>query len=211
MNKKTNTFVINLWEIYTISTCISILVGTVSLDFICNCFSDHFPLLFSSIIGLCTGIISAITILYLQRVHRNNKLKDHYLNIQGEYIRTDIGQDNTPEDKLIEIRDQNNGLKISLKYIGENAFEYDMELWKNYNERANGILEFNENNKMIATGSYKYYESDRGKKDFGTLTAYWFKDDKKTLYVLYQHVYPRLIDINNPDSNRGWQVWEKLN
>lgn len=210
-NNKSGIHNLEAWEIFSIIACVVILMIVISSDVACGCLSNHYPLFFSSIIGICTGLITAIAILYFQRTHRAEKLFKHYSQIEGEYIRTDIGQDNTAEANLIKMRKQNVGLKIQITYIGENSFTYDMELWKDSEAKAKGIMEFNENNKMIASGNYKYYEGgDRFKDHFGTLTAYWFEDDKSRLYVVHQHVYPRHIEINNPDANRGWQIWEKV-
>jgi hypothetical protein len=200
------------WESLAIMINLILLIVIVGFDFYNKClFNDTDTLFFSSIISILSGIISAVVVLYVQRINKNQKLYCYYSQIEGEYIRTEIGQDNIAQEYQENLKNQNIGLKIKLKYIGGNTFVFDMELWKDNNARAKGILEFNESNKMIAQGNYKYYQGGNNYKDhFGTLTAYWFKDEnKKIFYVLYQHVYPRNPVVTNPDLNHGWQTWEK--
>jgi hypothetical protein len=135
-------------------------------------------------------------------------LLNHYSKIEGQYTRIEIGQDNTPYEKQENLRSENNGLKIQLEYLGGNSFNVDMELWKSINAKARGTIEFNETNKIVGSGNYKYYQGEKHENHFGTFEVYWFKEEENRLYVLYHHVYPR-NEVNNPDKNRGWQIWEK--
>ena len=166
------------------------------------------PVLFSSLIGLSTCVITAIIVLYLQRLYRNKKLLNYYLKISGEYIRTDIGQDNTPTERLADIKKQNIGLIIVLSYQSENSFCVDISYWKDDIAKAYSIIEFNETNKVMASGTYKYYQGDNFKDHFGTLELFRFGQDSNILYVKYQHIFPRTTEYN-PDNNRGWEIWEK--
>ncbi len=199
MKKYKLVYRIELWELIWIIISIMILFGS-------KCFSND-SFIFSTLIGIATCIITAILILYFQRIQRNRGLYNYYIPISGKYTRTDIGQDNTNEN---DIKEQNINLIISLEYLGENKFKADIEYWKNDNAKAIGFIEFNDTNKLIASGTYKYYQGQKFTNHFGTLDVFRFNEQPNRLYVKYQHIFPREIG-NNPDNNRGWKIWDKNN
>jgi len=136
---------LDLWEI------ILLIVSAASV--VISYFCKHNTFLLSTLIGGGTCIITAILILYFQRIHRGLKLYSYYKPICGKYIRTDIGQDNTPIEKSVRLKEQNIGLHIDFTYLGENKFHADIEFWKDENAKARAIVEFSETNRLVASGT----------------------------------------------------------
>ena len=118
------------WELMWFIGSLTFLLFLLIPEFLNSDSYNKHPVLFSSLIGLSTCVITAIIVLYLQRLYRNKKLLNYYLKISGEYIRTDIGQDNTPTERLADIKKQNIGLIIVLSYQSENSFCVDISYWK---------------------------------------------------------------------------------
>ncbi len=198
------------WEKDTIFICIAVLVIIVILEFICKCISDRFPISISVFVGLSTGIVSAVFVLYFQRLNKQQDLLKYYSKIEGDYKRIDMGQDNTGDKENGGMVEQNCGLSIKIKYLGENAFSVAAEYWKDNNAQVTALIEFNETNKMVAHGRYHYINDGEFKGHFGTYTVYRFEENDNKLLVLFHHVFPRKL-ANNPDSNKGWEIWEKAN
>ena len=210
MRKFNLIYKLKLWEtIFLVSSILGLLL-IMLLDSISTDFYKYYPLTLSSLIGLTSCIITAIGIVYIQKIDRNRKLFNHYIKIEGPYIRVDMGQDNTLPEKLDYLEKENIGLAITLTYVGENRFTADIEYWKSDSGRVTGIIEFNESNKLLASGTYKYYQGgNRFKDHFGKFDIFRFEDNANLIYVKYQHVFPRKSP-QSPDENRGWEVWQKL-
>jgi len=197
------------WEITVIGISIIVLIIITSFELICSCLTSRYPVIFSILVGLSTGILSALTIFYAQRWYRDKKLFDFYSKIEGLYKRINIGQDNTGEAECENMRSQNNDLEIKLSYKGENIFTIDAKYWKHENASVNATIEFNESNKMVANGYYHYVSGKSFLGHFGRYTIYFnYKEDNNKILALYHHLFPRDL-IYNPDNNRGWEVWEK--
>src|SRR3989338_9497634 len=194
------------WEKWVLGIFLSALILIMPLDNV-NCLYESYPIFISSVIGLTSCIASALGIVFLQSWHQRKLLDEHYSKISGNYIRKDIGQDNTTTENNSNIIEQNIGLKIVLTHHqGEHGFDLEIEYWKNEDARAHGTIEFNETNKIVGSGIYKYYQGDSYKGNFGTMKLFCFEPNK--IHVKYQHVFPRKPS-DNPDNNRGWEIWEK--
>jgi len=217
-----NNRLIETWEIIGLIFSFFVLsvVGYDELHLKCW---FKFPTIVSIATGLSGGFIATIVVLYFERKHRQNKLSKIYNNIAGQYIRFDIGQDNTPKStvtifdevphpseiksKSPSLQEDNRKLPIELKYLGENTFTIKADYWYSKNCKVEALIEFNESNKLIAHGRYLYTEGEF-KGHFGTYTIYKFQEDDNKLLVLYQHIFPREMNFN-PDANRGWEIWQR--
>lgn len=210
------------WEKESIIICSAFLIVIIPIEFVCDCLTTRFPILFSIITGLLIGIITTILILFFQRKHRQGELSKYYLQISGTYIRLDIGQDNTPttidnsgeilhpseiRKGNLSIQEDNRKLPITLTYAGGNTFTILAEYWWSLKCKVKATVEFSETNRAFADGRYLYIEGTY-KGHFGTYRIFRFNEDDNKLLVLYQHIYPRSIEFN-PDNNRGWEIWEK--
>lgn len=195
-------FKLEIWEI------ISILISFGLL--IVSSYYKNDVFLISTLIGTATCILTAILILYFQRIHRKLGLYSYYKLIADKYIRIGIGQDNTGGTENTDIRDNNIGLEIDLTYEGENKFRALIQYWKHEGAEALATLEFNETNKMIASGTYKYYKGQSFLNHFGSLQLFLLDNEPNRIYVRYHHVFPRHVAYN-PDNNRGWEIWERKN
>lgn len=189
--------------------CALISCIVVWFEYRCDCLTSRYPLFYSGILGLASGIVGTVIVLWLQRWHREQELKARYLPLAGKYVRKDIGQDNTDEKELQHMKTENNGLPVELDYDGGNAFKATVNYWKSENAVAKAHLEFIESNKMVATGRYRYVEGTWLVEHFGTYTVYRADENGAELLVQYQHLFPRSQETN-PDSNRGWEVWTKV-
>lgn len=200
---------IEKWEL--IGGIISFIIIAISfiLEIFFNCFTSKFPISLTIITGLACGFIATVIVLFLGRNHIMQSLAKYYSTIDGCYERIDIGQDNTDEKNLVNIRSENIGLKIRLKYLGGHEFSIDIDYWKSENAKAIGIIEFNSKNKTSAIGNYRYIQGKRFKGLFGKLEI-TRDENKNDIIVFYQHQYPRELPYN-PDKNRGWEVWRKIN
>lgn len=212
------------WERDLIIICSIFLIAIIPIELFCDFITARFAVIFSIITGLLIGIITTILILYFQRKHRQEELLDYYKKIEGDYIRFDIGQDNTPKSTVISLHDiphpseinkpnpslqeDNRKLPISLTYEGENTFTILADYWYSLKCKVKATVEFSETNKVYAQGRYLYSEG-KFKDHFGTYKIYRFDEDDNKLLVLYQHIYPRENEFN-PDANRGWEIWQKV-
>lgn len=196
------------WEVNAAIVCSAIMLLVVGIEYGCDCLTNRYPLAYSTILGLASGVLGTVVVLWFQRSHRIEELKRRYLPLAGVYKRVDIGQDNTPD--IENIRSRNVDLPIELNYAGGNAFRISASYWSDLKCKVDAHIEFVESNKMIATGRYRYVEGTAfvNPPHFGTYVVYRFKEDDGRLLVLYQHIFPRMKD-NNPDANRGWEIWEK--
>lgn len=196
------------WEVNAAIVCSVVILLVVGIEYRCDCLTSRYPLAYSTILGLASGVLGTVIVLWFQRKHRIEELRRRYLPLAGRYKRADIGQDNTKD--IENIRSRNNGLPIDLRYEGGNAFRVSVGYWSDLNCKVEAHIEFVESNKMIATGRYRYVEGAAymNPPHFGTYAVCRFQEDDGRLLVLYQHVFPRMSD-NNPDANRGWEIWEK--
>lgn len=203
---------IETWErIGFIASAITLIIIGI-LEILDNCFILNYPTITSIITGLASGIIATIIVLYFERKHERNKLRDYYLKYEGFYKRVDIGQDNTTDLDLKGMRDENIGLFIQLNYIGGHEFSLNIEYWKSENAKAKGFIEFNPKDKTSATGYYRYTQGKSYTGEFNHLDRIELSWDesKKEMIVIYRHLHPRKIPFN-PDNNRGWEIWAKTN
>lgn len=188
--------------------CALISCAVIWIEFQCDCLTTRYPLFYSAVLGLASGVVGTVIVLWLQRWHREQELGARYRPLAGEYTRRDIGQDNASEEELHDMKERNNGLKVHLTYEGENAFSVLANYWKDEQAVVKAHLEFIESNKMVATGRYRYLRSKSLVGHFGTYTIYRADENGTELLVQYQHVFPR-SQATNPDRNRGWEVWTK--
>lgn len=191
---------LEFWEVGFILFSIILLVISPSYK------DDSF--IISTLVGTATCILTAIFIFYFQRIHRNLKLYFYYKPISGKYIRIDIGQDNTGSIENTYMKEKNINLEIDLIYQGENKFQAIIQYWKHENAEALSTVEFNETNKMIASGTYKYIKGESFINHFGSIELFLLENEPNKIYVRYHHVFPRVLEYN-PDNNRGWEVWER--
>lgn len=197
-------------KIYKLETWeIVLILSSIALLIVSPCYKND-VFIISTLIGTATCILTAILILYFQRVHRKLGLYSYYKTITGKYIRIDIGQDNTGGIENTDIKDKNIGLEIDLTYEGENKFKAIIQYWKHEGAEALATLEFNETNKMIASGTYKYYKGQSFAGHFGSLQLFLLDHEPHKVYARYHHVFPRQVEYN-PDNNRGWEIWERKN
>jgi hypothetical protein len=196
------------WEVIAAIICSALVLLVVGIEYQCDCLTSRYPLAYSTILGLASGVLGTVVVLWFQRSHRIEELKRRYLPLAGAYKRVDIGQDNTTD--LDNMRSRNVDLPVELIYDGGNAFRVKASYWSDLNCKVEAHIEFVESNKMIATGRYRYIAGEAfvNPPHFGTYTVYRFQEDDGKLLVLYQHVFPRKTD-NNPDANRGWEIWER--
>ena len=126
-----------------------------------------------------------------------------------DYKRVDIGQDNTSDNEILYMKSQNLLLEVHLTHIkGTHRLTFVANYWKSENARAEGTIEFNENNGNNATARYRYTEGAGYIVQSGIYRIYRLEEDKTKLLVLYQHLFPRKQEYN-PDDNRGWEIWQK--
>lgn len=210
------------WELKTGVVSIIILILTISMEITCRCITERFPVIFSIVTGLFGGFIATFFVFFIQRKYRSRDLRETYSQIAGNYIRFDIGQDNTPKltienldtiphpSEIIgkkNIQEDNRKLPIKIIYEGENTFKINADYWYSKNCKVEATIEFGESNKSVAHGRYLYTQGELI-GHFGTYTIYKFNETEKKLLVLFQHIYPR-EKKNNPDANRGWEIWIK--
>lgn len=196
------------WEVTAIVVCALISGVVVWIEYQCECLTGRYPLFYSGVLGLASGVVGTIIVIWLQRWHSVAELGKQYRPLAGAYRRFDIGQDNTPDGSLDNIRARNNDLPINLHYVGGSAFRIDARYWNDLGCQVEAHIEFVESNRMVATGRYRYLEGCEFSGHFGTYTVYRMQEDDNRLLVLYHHVFPRM-NINNPDANRGWEIWER--
>jgi hypothetical protein len=196
------------WEIVAAVFCAIAAVVVVVVEYQCACLTSRYPLFYSGILGLASGVFGTVVVFWFGRAHRIQELRSRYLPLAGAYRRTDIRQDNTLEKNLAGIRENNLNLPVRLQYLGGNAFRIEADYWKNTGCKVEAHIEFVESNKMVATGRYRYLEGSEYAGHFGTYVVYRFQEDHNKLLVLYQHVFPRNPDFN-PDANRGSEIWVK--
>lgn len=201
---------IEKWERLGLIISVIILIFAGLLEIFAKCLTANYPTIISIITGLAGGLIATIAVLYFERKHEQNKLRDYYIKYEGCYIRTDIGQDNTPDTDLVGMRQENNGLYIKMTYLGGHEFSIIINYWKSENAKANGFIEFNPKDRKSAKGNYRYVQGKSYVGEFnhyGRLELSW-DENKKEMIVIYHHQHPRKIPFN-PDNNRGWEVWTK--
>jgi mRNA-degrading endonuclease RelE of RelBE toxin-antitoxin system len=206
--KKKKTYSLQNWEIIVVIIASFFIVLIAILEISYECLSERFPLLFSAILSISAGFISAIIILYIMREHNKKELFNYYKPIAGNYIRRDIGQDTVKSDAEDKsFKERNIGLKIEMKYIGQNSFQVIANYWSDQSAIVEAILEFDSNNRQIANGRYRYTKGDNYKGHMGTYRVFRDIDDKK-LIVLYRHIFPRGKGYST-DQFYGWEIWEK--
>ena len=202
---------IEKWERQGLIISVLVLVIAALLEVFANCWTTSYPTAISIVTGLFSGFIATIVVLYFERRHTQNKLRDYYHKYQGCYERTDIGQDNTSDTNLIGIRNENIGLFISMTYLGGHEFSVDLNYWKSENAKAKGFVEFNPKDKKSGKGNYRYLTGQsyaEKNRHYGRLELSWDEIENQML-VFYHHQYPRTLPFN-PDNNRGWEVWTKI-
>jgi len=195
------------WEKIGLFFSILILVIACLLELFADCLIKNYPTITSIVTGLACGLIATIIVLYIERKYEKKKLQEYYLKYEGCYKRTDIGQDNTAESDLVDMRNENNGLTINMTYLGEHEFSLHIHYWKSKNAQAKGIVEFNPNDRQSGNGNYRYIVGKGYEGQFGSLDLNW-DENHKQMIIIYRHQYPRGI-LFNPDNNRGWEVWTK--
>lgn len=205
MNKKKT---LENWEFQWLIIAI-ITIGVSALIELCAFYlTNKYPLLFSSIVGLASGIVATVFIFWLQRRHERKKLHDIFSNLAGNYIRIDIGQDNTPEEEQIFLQADNLNLPMQLSYLGGYEFKVKADYWKSDNAKVEAAIQFDIKDNSIARGKYRYIGgAERYLNHFGTYEIHYNENDKQ-LICFYKHLYPRRGQ--NIDNNRGWQVWQKV-
>lgn len=134
--------------------CALISGAVVWFEYQCDCLTSRYPLFYSGILGLASGIVGTVIVLWLQRWRRAVELHARYHPLAGTYTRKDIGQDNAGEQELQHMQTENNGLRVELIYDGENAFTVTANYWKSVGALVKARLEFIESNKMVATGRF---------------------------------------------------------
>jgi hypothetical protein len=200
--------IIITWERLGLIFSIFVLTVTGILEINEICWVKNYPTIISILVGLACGFIATIIVLYLERKYEKNVLQKYYSRYQGRYIRTDIGQDNTPESDLTNMRNENNDLIIEMTYVGSHEFSLRINYWKSENAQAKGIVEFNISDKQSGKGNYRYVAGQNYSGHYGRLELNWDENNKEMI-VIYSHQYPRKIPFN-PDNNRGWEIWTKI-
>lgn len=189
--------------------CAVILAILILIECCCPCFTDRYALTFSIATGLFTGIISAIAILYFQEKHYESKINHYYSDIAGHYKRTDIGQDNAGDTEIQDMKSKNLNLDIYLTHVkATHSLKFTADYWKHENAKVEGTIEFNEKNGTTASGRYRYTAGASFIGHSGTYKIYRLEEDKTKLLVQFHHLFPRRLE-NNPDNNRGWEIWQK--
>jgi hypothetical protein len=190
--------------------CVMILTILIIIEFNTHCLTDKYPLTFAIITNFLSGVLSAIALLYFQELHHIRRINKYYADIAGEYTRVDIGQDNAAEKEIRIMREQNNFLPVILKHIkGTHMLKLRAEYWRSEEALVEASIEFNEKNGTTAYGRYRYSKA-KGTLfgHSGTYKIYRLEEDKTKLLVLFHQLFPRQLE-NNPDANRGWEIWQK--
>ncbi len=197
------------WERIALLLSLLIIVAFSFIEYKCISLTTRFPVTISILTGVITGLFTTILVFYIQRRQRKRNLIVTYKGIGGEYERIEMGQDNTDGTKANWISKENNGLRITIKYEEGNIFSLIAQYWKTDEAVVNAKFEFDERNKNIAYGRYRYVKGKGPHTgNFGSYIIHRIEGDDQFLYVLYQHIHPRRE--NNPDTNRGWEVWRKI-
>jgi hypothetical protein len=201
---------INLAESLTFILCLICLLALIIFEFKLPDLTNKYPLTFSNLSGIFSGILSAIALLFFQQKHHEWQLSKYYTDIAGQYTRIDIGQDNSGDAEIKNMKEQNIGLPITLIHIkGTHSFKYFAAYWRNQEALVEGIFEFDEKNGTTAYGRYRYTKAnDDLLGHSGTYRIFRLEEDKTKLLVQYHHLFPRRTE-NNPDANRGWEIWQK--
>lgn len=180
-----------LWIISLITLIAAITVG--------KCCPEIYQIkheLFTFIYSITTGVISALTIVALQRYDRNRHLKNLYKNqIGGKYTRTYIHEYQTNHQD--NLQNTNIGALVTLSHLGDNIVRVETSYWK---QNVIGILEFNEMSESLATGIYRY--PDTKTPDVGTYKVHRFRENSTQLYVYYENTIPG-------NGARGYEIWTK--
>jgi hypothetical protein len=194
--------------IFVICVCALTIISV--FEFNAHYLTEKYPLIFSIFSGIFSGILTAIVLLYFQEQHFIKRLDKYYSEIAGEYIRIDIGQDNATDAIIKNMQDQNVGLKIKLIHMkGTNSIKLKANYWTSENAVVEGTIEFNDKNGSTAYGRYRYTRASTGMLGHsGTYKIYRLEEDNTKLLVQFHHLFPRL-QVNNPDANRGWEIWQK--
>jgi hypothetical protein len=194
------------WLFYSAVMCLIV----VFLEQMFSLFSKEHAIFFSIITGIPSGIIGTIFIFYLQRRHINSEVNKYFETLPGTYTRIAIGQDNTPDDNLEEMRSDNIGLNMSISKISEDKFSYQLktEYWRSSDAIALINVTFTNENRTVANGKYEYIQGDNFNGHMGSYQVHWERKSNK-LICFYHHLFPRDLQFN-PDNNRGWEVWKKI-
>lgn len=108
------------------------------------------------------------------------------------------------------MHNSNVDLPIDIRHIaGTNSIDITADYWKNDGAQVKAIVEFNEANRLIGDGVYRYVKGETYVRDGHMGTYKIFNTQDGQLLVQYQHIYPRGQKYN-PDENKGWQVWTKI-
>jgi predicted transporter len=84
------------WQV-AIACAVIVFLISILIEVHYPCITERHALTLSVLIGLLTGIISAIALLHFQEKHYENEINLYYSDIEGHYKRIDIGQDNTSD------------------------------------------------------------------------------------------------------------------
>lgn len=196
-------------EVAVIIISIIIITVIVFLEIICSCLTQDFAILISVIIGIGTGLISAIALLFFREKQYDRQIKEYYTEISGEYVRESIGQDSQARKEDSDIVVQNIDLPICLRYTENHSFKITAQYWKNKGGEVEATIEFNEKNGMVASGRFRYTRGINLLGTSGIYTIYRLEEDKTKLLVLYRSLFPREAK-DNPDMNKGWEIWGKV-
>jgi hypothetical protein len=200
---------INVTEGQAFIICLTVLVILCVFEFNMPYVTDKYPLTFSILTGIFSGILSAIALLYFQEQHYVRQVNKYYDDIAGKYIRVDIGQDNSGDVVINNMKEQNVGLSIVLTHIkGTHSLRFIANYWENDGALVEGNVEFNEKNGTTAFGRYRYTKGGMLGHS-GTYKIYRLEEDNTKLLIQFHHLFPRLLE-NNPDANRGWEIWQKI-
>jgi len=199
---------IEKWERIGILVSVAILIIVGLIEVCAKCLTANYPTIISIVSGLASGFIATIIVLYFERKHEQQKLMKFYSKYEGSYTRIDIGQDNTSDTDSTNMKHDNIGLEIQVTYQGGHEFSLIINYWKSEMARAKGFVEFNPKDKQSAKGTYRYTQGEKYKGHYGRLELSW-DENQNEMIVFYHHQYPRQTPFN-PDNNRGWEVWKKL-
>lgn len=195
-----------LWERVFFGGSIIIIVLSLYVEWCHPDWTTRLPIHSGIPVAVALTVLGVLFTEWFQRYKNNTALKPLVSLIAGDYERVDIGQDNTPAQELAYMREYNIGLPIRLEHNGDTTFRFTAEYWKEKGGQVQGSIEFAGVRHSAGTGAYRYIKGDGLVGHTGRLSISRHEDEPGRMIVQYQHVFPR---DQNPDANRGWEVWEK--
>jgi hypothetical protein len=75
--------------------CALISCAVVGIEYQWDCLTNRYPLFYSGVLGLASGVVGTIIVIWLQRWHSVSELKKRYHPLAGLYRRISVVRGNS--------------------------------------------------------------------------------------------------------------------